>query len=82
MGSGASGEVGSGVLGVGAGVGVGIGSGVSAGVGAGIMFGVHSCVGLSVSWDVALGQLVLYKVERLGFVVGHVKRHIFLWYGE
>ena len=68
-------------LGMGAGVSVGISLGVVAGVGASIMFGICLGVHLAVGLGIGSGRLVLYKIECLGFVVGHVKHHIF-WYGE
>ena len=62
---------------MGAGVSAGISLGVGAGVGASIMFGIHSCVGPAVGWGIGSGQLVWYKMEHLGCVVGHVKHHVF-----
>ena len=64
-------------MGVGARVSTGISLGVGTGVGAGVMFSIHSCVGLAASLGIGSGRLVLYKMERVGFVVGQVKHHVY-----
>ena len=38
---------------------------------------IHSYVGLAASLGVGSGQLVWYKMECVGFVVGQVKHHVY-----